>query len=334
MTHSAKPFSATRRKILVASAAAAALTATGAGLAQTQAYPNKRVRILVGFAPGGIVDTLARLLSERLQRSMGQPFVVENRPGAGGNLATGLIARAKGDPYTLMLASSGPLAVSPTTEANLGYDPLVDITPITIMAKTPLVLVVPTASPYRDLQGMIQALKKSTQEVLYPTPGVGSPQLLAQESFRQRAGFAAAPVHYNGSAPAVMSILAGEFPFTIENPLLVLGHIKAGKLRAIAVTSKQRAPLLPDVPTMSEAGLEGYEAGGWYGLIAPAGIPQDIVNQLHAETVAALKEPEMARRIAEMASPNITSTPQEFKEFIAAETQKWRSVLLAAKKPA
>ena len=331
MTHSAKPFSATRRKILVASAATAALTATGAGLAQSQAYPNKRVRILVGFAPGGIVDTLARLLAERLQRSMGQPFVVENRPGAGGNLATGLIARAKGDPYTLMLASSGPLAVSPTTEENLGYDPLVDITPITIMAKTPLVLVVPTASPYRDLQGMIQALKKSTQEVLYPTPGVGSPQLLAQESFRQRAGFAAAPVHYNGSAPAVMSILAGEFPFTIENPLLVLGHIKAGKLRAIAVTSKQRAPLLPDVPTMSEAGLEGYEAGGWYGLIAPAGIPAEIVSQLHAETVAALKEPDFARRIAEMASPNVTSTPEEFRAFIAAETQKWRSVLLAAK---
>jgi len=334
MSKSAKPFSANRRKIVLASAAGAGLALSGAGLAQTQAYPNKRVRILVGFAPGGIVDTLARLLADRLTRTMGQPFVVENRPGAGGNLATGLLARAKGDPYTLMLGSSGPLAVSPTTEANLGYDPLVDIQPISIMAKTPLVLVVPAASPHRDLQSLIQAMKKSPQEVLYPTPGVGSPQLLAQEAFRQKIGFPAAPVHYNGSAPAVMAVLAGEFPFTIENPLLTLGHIKAGKLRPLAVTSRQRAPLLADVPTMIEAGVEGYEAGGWYGFTAPAGLPPEIVNQLHAETVAALKDPEMARKIAEMASPNITSTPEEFRAFIASEIVKWRSVLLAAKKPA
>ena len=324
--------STTRRTLLAAAAATAALSVSRAGFAQSQAYPNKRVRILVGFAPGGIVDTLGRLLADRLTRQMGQPFVVENRPGAGANLATGLVARAKGDPYTLLLASSGPMAVSPTTEADLGYDPLVDLIPITIMAKTPLVVVVPANSPYKDLQGLIQGMKKMSQEVLYPTPGVGSPQLLAQEAFRQKVGFPAAPVHYNGSAPAVMAVLANEFPFTIENPLLTLGHIKAGKLRALAVTSLQRAPLLPEVPTMSESGLDGFEAGGWYGLVAPAGIPAEIVNQLHAETVAALKEPEFARRIADMASPNITSTPEEFKAFIASETQKWKSVLLAAKK--
>jgi tripartite-type tricarboxylate transporter receptor subunit TctC len=329
-----KPVSIVRRKLLAAAGAGTALAASGAGFAQSQAYPNKRVRILVGFAPGGIVDTLGRLLADRLTRQMGQPFVVENRPGAGANLATGLVARAKGDPYTLLLGSSGPLAVSPTTEKDLGFDPLVDLIPVTIMAKTPLVVVVPASSPHKDLQSLIQAMKSAPKEVLYPTPGVGSPQLLAQEAFRQRVGFAASPVHYTGSPAAVMAVLSGEFAFTIENPLLTLGHIKAGKLRALAVTSKTRAPLLPDVPTMSESGLEGFEAGGWYGLVAPAGIPQDIVNQLHAETVTALKEPDFARRIAEMASPNITSTPQEFKEFIAEETKKWRSVLLAAKKPA
>jgi len=328
-----KPLSMPRRKLVAAAGAAVALAATRAGFAQSQAYPNKRVRILAGFAPGGIVDTLARLLADRLTKTMGQPFVVENRPGAGGNLATGLVARAKGDPYTLNLGSSGPLAVSPTTEADLGYDPLVDLIPICLVAKTPLVVVVPAASPHKDLQSLIQAMKSAPREVLYPTPGVGSPQLLAQEAFRQKVGFAAAPVHYTGSPAAVMAVLAGEFAFTIENPLLTLGHIRAGKLRALAVTSRQRAPLLPDVPTMSEAGLDGFEAGGWYGLVAPAGIPQEIVNQLHAETVNALKEPEMARRIADMASPNITSTPQEFRDFIAAETLKWRSVLQAARKP-
>ena len=320
-----------RRSLLAAAPAAVALLASRAGFAQSQAYPNKRVRILVGFAPGGIVDVLARLLADRLQRSMGQPFVIENRPGAGGNLATGLVARAKGDPYTLQLGSSGPLAISPTTEANLGYDPAVDLTPISLVAQTPLVLVVPAASPYQDLRGMMQALKKSSQEVLYPTPGLGSPQLLAQEAFRQRVGFPAAPVHYNGSAPVVVALLGGEFGFTFENPLLVLPHIRAGKLRAIAVTSRHRTQVLPDVPTVAEAGLEGFEAGGWYGLVAPAGIPADIVAQLHAETVAALKDPEMARRIADMASPNVTSTPEEFRAFIASETQKWRSVLLAAR---
>ena len=323
-----------RRRLITAAPAAAALLATRGARAQSAPYPNKRVRILVGFAPGGIVDVLARLLADRLQRSMGQPFVIENRPGAGGNLATGLLARAKGDPYTLQLGSSGPLAVSPSTEANLGYDPLNDLIPISLIAKTPLVLVVPTASPHQDMQALMQASRKSPQEVLYPTPGLGSPQLLAQEAFRQRAGFAAAPVHYPGSAQVVTAMLSGEFGFTIENPLLVLPHIRAGKLRPLAITARQRTPLLPEVPTMAEAGLDGFEAGGWYGLLAPAGIAPEIVAQLHSETVAALKDPDMARRIADMASPNLWSTPDDFRAFIAAETQKWRSVLQASKAPA
>lgn len=320
-----------RRKLLATAALAATLIASRHARAQAQAYPNKRVRILVGFAPGGIVDTLARLLADRLQQSMGQPFVVENRPGAGANLATRLAANAKGDPYTLLLGSSGPLAVSPTSEPNLGYDPLVDLIPITVMAMTPLVLVVPAASPHQDLKSLLQALRQSKEELLYPTPGLGSPQLLAQEALRQRLGISATPVHYTGSAQAVLAVLSNEFQFTIENPLLVIGHIKAGKLRALGVTSKQRAPLLPDVPTLIESGLDGFEAGGWYGLVAPAGIPAEIVNQLHAETVKALKEPDFARRINEMASPNVTSTPEEFKAFIIAETQKWKTVLQAAK---
>ena len=327
-----RPTSQHRRSLLGAGAGALALAASGAGFAQ-EPYPSKRVRILVGFQPGGIVDTLARLLAERLQKSMGQPFVVENRPGAGANLATGLAARAKGDPYTLLLGSSGPLAVSPITEANLGYDPLTDLIPISLMAVTPLVLVVQSSSPHKDVKSLVEAARKMKQDVLYPTPGVGSPQLLAQEAFRQRAGFPASPVHFNGSPAAVMSILSGEMQYTIENPLIVLPHIQAGKLRALAVTSRQRAPLLPDVPTMIEAGFEDFEAGGWYGLLAPAGIPAEVVSKLHAETVLALREPEMAKRIAAMASPNLSSTPDEFRTLIASETKKWRSVLAAARKP-
>ena len=315
-----------RRQLLQAGLAASALAIAPHVIGQ-EPFPNKRIRLLVGFQPGGIVDTLARLLAERLQKNLGQPVVVENRPGAGANLATGLVARAKGDPYTLLLGSSGPLAISPIMESNLGFDPLTDLTPISLIAKTPLVVVVSSASPHRDLAALTQALRKTGQDVLYPTPGVGSPQLLEQEAYRQRAGFPATPVHFNSSPPAILSILSGEMPFTIENPLLVLPQIRAGKMRALAVTSRQRAPLLPEVPTMIESGYDDFEAGGWYSLMAPAGIPTDVVNRLHTETLNALREPEMARRIADMASPNISSTPEELRAWIVSEMQRWRSVL-------
>jgi tripartite-type tricarboxylate transporter receptor subunit TctC len=317
---------ATRRSLLAAGLATMAGPVFAPAFAQAD-YPSRPVRVIVPFLAGGILDQLGRLLAERLARQLGQPFIVENRPGAGGNLGTQALARARGDAYTLGIGSSGPLAISPITEPNLGYDPLADLTPITIMAQTPLVLVVPAESPWRNLAQMMAALKASGQEVLYPTPGVGSPQLLASEAFRQQVGFAAAPVHYNGSAPVVLAILAKEMPFTFENLTLVLQHIRSGSLRALAVTSRTRAALLPEVPTMIEAGLPGFEAGGWYGFLGPAGLPDAVVTKLHAEAVKALLEPDAARRIAEMGSPNITSTPAEFRAFIAAEMQRWRGVM-------
>ena len=322
-----RPCFAFGRRAALTGAAALLASVARVGAQESNPYPTRPVRIVVPFLPGGIVDTLARLLATKLQGSMGQPFVVESRPGAGGNVGTALVARAKEDPYTLLLGSSGPLAVSPTIERNLGYDPLIDLTPIALVAATPLVLAVPAASPHRDLHGMMRALRQARQEVLYPTPGLGSPQLLAGEAFRQRAGFSASPVHYTGSAPVVTALVAGEMPYTFENLLLVLPHIRAGTLRAIAVTSRGRAALLPEVPTMEEGGLDGFEARGWYGLLAPAGIPDAIVRRLNAETTAALRAPEVARRIAEMGSPSIGSSPEEFRQLIASETRKWRTVL-------
>jgi tripartite-type tricarboxylate transporter receptor subunit TctC len=312
--------------------AAPLLLAAGGARAQP-VWPARPVRIIVPFLPGGIIDALARLLADPLQRSLGQPFVVENRGGAGGNVGTALVARARGDAHTLLLGSSGPLAVSPTVESNLGFDPVADFSPVTVLARTPLVLVVPANSPWRDLRAMMEALRGARQEVMYPTPGLGSPQLLAGEALRQRLGFPAQAVHYNGSAPVVMAIVAGEMPYTFENLVLVAQQVRSGALRALAVTSAERAPMLPDVPTMSEAGLPGFEAGGWYGLLAPAEMPDGMVSRLHAATVAALDEPEVKRRIAEMGSPNISSTPDEFRAMIAAETAKWRGVLLAGQSP-
>lgn len=317
---------AVRRRGLLAAGGAALFAARGAGA--QEAWPSRPIRVVVPFAPGGIVDVLARLLSERMTRGLGQPLVVETRPGAGGNIGTALVARARGDAHTLLVGSMGPLAVSPITERNLGYEPLADLTPIVLLAATPLVLVVPAASPHRDVMGLAQAMRGGP-EAMFPTPGLGSPQLLASEAFRQRAGFAAAPVHFSGSAPVVTAMLGGQMPWCFENLVLVLPHLREGRLRALAVTSRARAALLPDVPTMDEAGVAGFEAGGWYGLLAPAGVPSEVVARLHAEAVSALRDPAMAKRIGEMGSPEVAGTPEAFRALIAAETEKWRKVLVA-----
>lgn len=311
----------------------ALLVGVGAGLGvrgalASDTWPARPLRIVVPFAPGGIVDVLARLLADRMGRGLGQPLIVETRPGAGGNIGTALVARARGDAHTLLLGSSGPLSVSPITERNLGYDPINDLTPIVLLAATPLVLVVPAASPHRDLAGLVEAMRGGP-EAMFPTPGLGSPQLLASEAFRQRAGFPAVPVHFSGSAPVVTAMLGGQMQWCFENLVLVLPHLREGRLRALAVTGRERAALLPDTPTVAEAGMPGFEAGGWYGLLSPAGVPPEVVSRLHAEAVAALREPEMARRIAEMGSPDVSSTPEAFRALIAAETEKWRKVLFA-----
>ena len=321
---------ALRRRALLAAASGGAAAAVGARAAAAQeAWPARPVRIIVPFAPGGIVDVLARLLADRMARGLGQPLVVETRPGAGGNIGTALAARARGDAYTLLVGSMGPLAVSPITERNLGYDPLTDLTPIVLLAMTPLVLAVPAASPHRNVAELVAAMRAGP-EAMFPTPGLGSPQLLASEAFRQRAGFAGAPVHFSGAAPVVTAMLAGQMPWCFENLVLVLPHIREGRLRALAVTSRERAALLPDTPTVAEAGMPGFEAGGWYGLLAPAGVPPEVVSRVHTEAIAALREPEMAKRIAEMGSPDVSGTPDAFRALIAAETAKWRKVLLAA----
>jgi tripartite-type tricarboxylate transporter receptor subunit TctC len=314
-----------------------ALLAAGLALpavARAQSWaPQRPIRMIVPFAPAGILDQLARLLAEPMGQRLGQPIIVENRPGAGGNVGTAMAARARGDAHVILVGSTGPLSVSPITEPNLGYDPKTDLIPITLLNATPLVLVVRQASPHRDVAGMVAALKRDGREVLYPTPGVGSPQLLAQEAFRQIAGFPAAPVHYQGSAPAVLAVIAGEFPFTIENLVLVAPHVQGGTLRALGVTSLTRAAMLPDVPTLAEQGFTGFSAGGWYGLLTPAGVPEEAIRAYHLAATGALAEPNVARRISEMGGPPIGSSPLEFRAHIQSETERWRGVLARAAAP-
>ncbi len=312
-----------RRRALLAA------TALPFAAAAQAPFPNRPIRVIAPFAPGGIVDVLARLLADRMARSLGQPLVVENRPGAGGNLGTALVARARGDTHLLLIGSSGPLAVSPITEAALPYDPLTDLTPISLIGGTPLVLVVPSASPARDVPGLIAMLKAEAREILFPTPGVGSPQLLSGEAFRQAAGFPAAPVHYPGSPQVVLSVINREFPFCIENPLLVLPHIQAGTLRALATTAPPPAGMFAGVPLLS-ATLPGVSASGWYAVMAPAGIGAEVQGRLNTEVVAALRDPDVAGRLTAMAMTISASEPAALTAHMVAETARWRGVLAGA----
>ncbi len=313
-----------RRRALLLAAGLAPFAAQAQ--AQDAEWPNRPVRLIVPYAPGGILDALARLVGDKLTRSLGQPFVVENRAGAGGNIGTAFVARAKGDPYTLLMGNSGPLSINPALARSLPFDPQRDFLPVSLVAVTPLVLTVPAGSPLRDVAGFIAAARAASVPVLYGTPGIGTPQHMASEFLRLRAGFAATQVAYGGSAPVITALLAGDIGFAIENQALVLGHIRNRTLRALAVTTPERSAELPDVPTMEQAGLPGYQVRGWYGLLAPAGVPPTVVTRLNAAVRDAVRSADVAERLASFGSPNVANSPEEFAALIAADTKRWRSV--------
>jgi tripartite-type tricarboxylate transporter receptor subunit TctC len=319
-----------RRRTLLA-AAAAATTPVAARAQDGADWPNRPVRIVVPYAPGGIVDALARLVGDKLGRSLGQPFVVESRAGAGGNVGTAFVARAKGDPYTLLMGNSGPLAINAALARSLPFDPLRDFIPVVLVATTPLVLTVPAASPHRSLAEFTAWARAAPAPVPYGTPGVGTPQHMATEFLRLRAGFAATQVPYQGSAPVVTALLSGDVAFAIDNQALVLPQIRAGALRALAVTTPQRSAELAEVPTMEEAGIPGYRVRGWYGLLAPAGVPPAIVPRLNAAVREAVRSPEVAERLASFGSPHVAGTPEEFAALIAADIERWRQVAQEAR---
>jgi tripartite-type tricarboxylate transporter receptor subunit TctC len=317
-----------RRRLLLAGALAP--LAPRARAQEAADWPNRPVRIIVPYAPGGILDALARLVADKLGRSLGQPFVVESRAGAGGNVGTAFVARARGDAYTLLMGNSGPLAINAALARNLPFDPLRDFIPIALVATTPLVLTVPAASPHRSVAEFIAWARAAPTPVLYGTPGVGTPQHMATEFLRLRAGFEATQVPYQGSAPVVTALLAGDVAFAIENQALVLPQIRAGSLRALAVTTPQRSAELAEVPTLEQAGMEGYQVRGWYGLLAPAGVPPAIIPRLNAAVREAVRSPDVAERLASFGSPYVAGTPEEFGALIAADIERWREVARVA----
>ncbi|MFO1310712.1 MAG: tripartite tricarboxylate transporter substrate binding protein [Burkholderiales bacterium] len=293
-----------------------------------QAYPDKPVRIVVPYAAGGAVDLVARGIGQPLQEALKQPVVVENRPGAGGNIGMEAVAKAAPDGYTLLMASNA-IATNNALFPKLTFDGRRDFTPVARIGYAPLVIVVPASSPAKSLRDLIAQAKAEPGKLTYATAGNGSSGHLAGELFKSTAKVDVTHVPYKGGAPAITDLLGERISFMPINAVEVMSHIKAGKLRALAVASDKRFPLLPDVPTATEAGLPGYEATVWWGLVAPAKTPREVVSKLNAEANKALAEPAVARRFDDMGVVLTPQTPDQFGAYIAAQTDLWSGVVKA-----
>ncbi|WP_213956649.1 tripartite tricarboxylate transporter substrate-binding protein [Variovorax sp. dw_954] len=281
------------------------------------------------YPPGGIVDILARALANDLGKAIGQPVVVDNKAGAGGNIGTAFVAKAVGDAHTLLMGASGPLAINASLYKNVNFDPQKDFTPISLLAATPLVLVVSKKSGFATVNDLSSRLKAGNPMAFYGSAGAGTPQHLAAELFLQKTKLVSTHVAYKGGAPAVLAVLGSEVLYAFENLALVNPHIASGALTALAVTSLERVDLLPDVPTVAESGVPGFEAQGWYGLLAPAGIPAEVTERLTQETLKIAHSPNFERLVATFGSRSVAQGPAAFAKLIAADSEKWRKIIVA-----
>src|SRR5580658_3293672 len=317
-----------RRKFLSLAAGAVALPAVSRfGWAQT--YPTRPLRIVVGFAAGGAPDILARLLGQWLSERLGQPVVVENRTGAGGNIATEAVVQAAADGHTLLLTSVGN-AVNATLYDKLNYNFLRDIAPVAGISREPLAMEVHPSFPAKTVAEFIAYAKANPGKINYGSAGVGSSLHMAGELFKLLAGVDLVHVPYRGSPPALNDLLAGQLQLMFSPLPPSLGYVKSGKLRALAVTSAARSTVLPDVPVIGDF-VPGYEASAWYGIGAPAGTPAEIVDKLNAEINAGLADPKLKARLIDLGSVPFPTSRAEFGQHLAAETEKWAKVVRAAK---
>ena len=309
--------------------AAAALAATGA-LAQSS-FPSRTVTLTVGFAPGGGTDTAARIVAQKLAQNIGQSVVVENRAGAGGNIAAQHIATAPPDGYTISLSSVGPLTVSPSLYKSLPYDPKRDIAPVTMGVVFPNVFVINPNVPAKTLAEFVALAKSKPGELNYASSGVGGAGHLAGELFKQAAGIDMVHVPYKGGGPAMTDLLGGRVTMYPAVPSTALPHIQAGKVRALAVTGPKRLPTMPDVPTVAESGYPGFEAMNWYAFVAPAKTPPEILDYWNRELVKVLKDPGVHAALMRDGLEPMPGTREELARYIDRETAKWSKVVHDAK---
>jgi len=320
------------RRHLLAAAAALPLFARAQGT-----WPTKPVRIVVPFAAGGTTDILARAIAPELQRAFGQPFVVDNKPGAGGNSGAAEVAKSPADGYTLLMGTVGTHAINPALYPKMPYDHVKDFAPITLVAGVPNVLVMNPASAQKynvnTVVDLIRAAKANPGKLNVASSGNGTSIHLSAELFKSFTGTYMLHLPYRGSGPALIDLMGGNVDLMFDNLPSALPHIKSGKLKALAVTSGARSSALPDVPTVAEAGgslLRNYEASSWFGLLAPAGTPADVVNRIQQETAKALSLPAIRERMQSQGAIPSGITPAEFAKLIAAETAKWAQVVKAS----
>jgi len=314
-----------RRRFAVVLLCVAAL-ASGSGIAVAQTYPERPIRVIVPFSPGGAVDGPMRLLAQEMSKKLGQQVVVENKPGAGATIGSELVAKAPADGYTLLLASQTN-AISASLYRALAYDPIEDFAPIALIGREPGVLVVYPALPVTSVAEFVAYAKARPGKVDYASSGNGSGQHLFMALFASMTDLKLNHVPYRGSGQATTDLLGGTVAASIPGTAGMVGHIKAGKLRPLAVTGTKRSPQLPDVPTMAEAGVPGYEAYVWLGLMAPKATPQSIITRLNREVVAALATPEVRAYMATAGIEIVGSTPAEFGVFFRAERDQWAKVV-------
>jgi tripartite-type tricarboxylate transporter receptor subunit TctC len=305
------------------------LAACSASAAFAQAWPAKPVRMVVTYAPGGGADLMARLIAPRMQEVLGQPVVVENRAGAGGTIGAELVSKAAPDGYTLMLDASG-FAVSPSLFPKLTYDPLKAFAPISLLVVFPNMLVVNPAFEAKSVQDLVAMAKRQPGRIAYASSGNGSAQHLAAELFRQRAGLDMIHVPYKGGGPALQDVMGGQVPVFFANMASGLPHVKSGKLRALAVTGSKRSPGMPDLPTVAESGVPGYEVYEWNAVFAPAGTPADIVARTHAAIARALAAPEVRERIASLGGEIAALSPADTDKWMRSQMETWGRVIREA----
>ncbi len=290
-------------------------------------YPTRPLTYVVPYPPGGAADVFARQLALELGKRLGQPVVVDNRPGANGNVGSASVVAARADGYTLLLGSASTVAINPHLYKHMPYDPLKDLQPVSGTHAMANVLVVNNATPYMHVQDVIAAAKASPGKLAYASAGNGNTMHLAGEQFRMQAGIDLLHVPYKGGPPALNDVLAGQVPMMFNNLPAIVPLVRSGKLRALAVATPKRSPLLPNVPTMDEEGLKGFVSTVWNGVFVRAGTPRPIVERLNREIVATLQSPEMRRSLEEQGYDVIPSTPEEFAALVRADTPRWGAVV-------
>jgi tripartite-type tricarboxylate transporter receptor subunit TctC len=294
------------------------------------AYPVKPIRLIVTFPPGGSTDVVARAIQPALEQRLGQPIIIDNRPGAGGNIGTDAVAKAAPDGYTLGFSAAGALAVNVSLNDKMPYDPIKDLAPVTLVGVSPFILAAHPSFDARSIADVIAQARAKPAGLTIGHGGNGTAMHLTAELFNHMADVKLTLVPYRGTGPVVADVLAGHVPLGIVDAPSAIGQIKAGQVKAIAVTSLKRTPLLPDVPTFDESGLPRYESIGWYGIVAPAGTPPDVVARLNTALVGVLREPDVQERIRSVGAEPSPMTPAEFGDFIRSEMKKWADVTARA----